>query len=59
LWPVFHYRLDLANFDTRFAAGYRRVNQLFAQKLLPKPDDLIWVHDYHRKRLARAVRHLA
>src|ERR1700742_470114 len=23
LWPVFHYRLDLANFDTRFAAGYR------------------------------------
>lgn len=23
LWPVFHYRLDLANFDVRFAAGYR------------------------------------
>src|SRR5476649_962461 len=49
LWPVFHYRLDLANFDTRFAAGYRRVNTLFARKLLPllKPDDLIWIHDYH------------
>jgi Glycosyltransferase family 20 len=34
LWPVCHYRLDLANFDTRFAKGYRRVNQLFARKLL-------------------------
>jgi trehalose 6-phosphate synthase len=60
LWPVFHYRLDLANFDTRFAAGYRRVNQLFAQKLLPllKPDDLIWVHDYHLIPLAAELRAL-
>jgi trehalose 6-phosphate synthase len=58
LWPVFHYRLDLADFDTRFAAGYRRVNQLFAQKLLPllKPDDLIWVHDYHLIPLAAELR---
>ncbi|BCG04306.1 alpha,alpha-trehalose-phosphate synthase (UDP-forming) (plasmid) [Paraburkholderia sp. PGU19] len=60
LWPVFHYRLDLANFDTRFAAGYRRVNRLFAQKLLPllKPDDLVWVHDYHLIPLAAELRAL-
>lgn len=60
LWPVFHYRLDLANFDTRFAAGYRRVNRLFAQKLLPllKADDLIWVHDYHLIPLAAELRAL-
>ena len=58
LWPVFHYRLDLANFDVQFAAGYRRVNQLFARKLLPllKPDDLIWVHDYHLIPLAAELR---
>lgn len=58
LWPVFHYRLDLADFDTRFSAGYRRVNQLFAQKLFPllKPDDLIWVHDYHLIPLAAELR---
>ena len=58
LWPVFHYRLDLADFDTRFSAGYRRVNQLFAHKLLPllKPDDLIWVHDYHLIPLAAELR---
>jgi trehalose 6-phosphate synthase len=58
LWPVFHYRLDLAKFDVQFAAGYRRVNQLFARKLLPllKPDDLIWVHDYHLIPLAAELR---
>jgi trehalose 6-phosphate synthase len=49
LWPVFHYRLDLANFDVRFTAAYRRVNRSFAIKLmrLLQPDDIIWVHDYH------------
>ncbi|MBO0200802.1 trehalose-6-phosphate synthase, partial [Vibrio alginolyticus] len=49
LWPVFHYRLDLADFTTAYLAGSRRVNQLFARQLLPllKPDDLVWVHDYH------------
>ena len=49
LWPVFHYRLDLADFDAGYIAGYRRVNQMFARKLLPllNPDDIIWVHDYH------------
>jgi trehalose 6-phosphate synthase len=49
LWPVFHYRLDLADFDAGYIAGYRHVNQLFARTLLPllRPDDVIWVHDYH------------
>ena len=58
LWPVFHYRLDLANFDAGFIGGYRRVNQLFARKLLPllQPDDIIWVHDYHLIPLAAELR---
>lgn len=58
LWPVFHYRLDLANFDVQFSDGYRRVNRLFAQKLLPllEPDDVLWVHDYHLIPLATELR---
>ena len=58
LWPVFHNRLDLAHFDAGFVAGYRRVNQLFARKLLPllKDDDIIWVHDYHLIPLAAELR---
>jgi trehalose 6-phosphate synthase len=49
LWPLLHYRLDLATFDSATYAAYRRVNQLFAQSLAPhlRPSDLIWVHDYH------------
>jgi trehalose 6-phosphate synthase len=60
LWPVFHYRLDLADFDNGYIGGYRRVNQLFARRLLPflKPDDVIWVHDYHLIPLAAELRAL-
>ena len=60
LWPVFHYRLDLADFDARYIAGYRRVNRLFARKLLPllREDDILWVHDYHLIPLAAELRAL-
>jgi trehalose 6-phosphate synthase len=58
LWPVFHNRLDLASFSAGFVTGYRRVNQLFARKLMPllKPDDVVWVHDYHLIPLAAELR---
>ncbi len=58
LWPVFHYRLDLADFDAGYIGGYRRVNQMFARKLasLLRPDDIIWVHDYHFIPLAAELR---
>ena len=58
LWPVFHYRLDLADFDAGDIDGYRRVNRLFAHKLMPmlRPDDVIWVHDYHLIPLAAELR---
>lgn len=60
LWPVFHYRLDLARFDERYTDGYRRVNRKFAQALsdLLNPDDTIWVHDYHLIPLAAELRAL-
>jgi trehalose 6-phosphate synthase len=58
LWPVFHYRLDLADFDAGYIEGYRRVNRLFAHKLMAmlKPDDVIWVHDYHLIPMAAELR---
>ena len=60
LWPVFHNRLDLANFDGGGVEGYRRVNRLFATRLaaLLRPDDLVWVHDYHLIPLAAELRAL-
>ena len=49
LWPILHYRIDLAEFTRRDLTGYLRVNQHFADELseVIRPSDLIWVHDYH------------
>ncbi len=58
LWPLFHYRIDLAEFDRHFGRGYERVNDRFAQTLAPliRVDDLIWVHDYHLVPLGQRLR---
>jgi len=60
LWPLFHYRTDLAAYDRAYGEGYSRVNRRFAETLAPliAPDDLIWVHDYHLIPLARELRAL-
>lgn len=58
LWPLFHYRLDLAEYDRSFGSGYERVNERFAETVAPliEPDDLIWVHDYHLIPLGQQLR---
>ncbi|HEX4078173.1 MAG TPA: trehalose-6-phosphate synthase [Rhizomicrobium sp.] len=58
LWPILHYRIDLAEFSRRDLTGYLRVNQHFADRLdgVLAPDDVVWVHDYHLIPLARALR---
>jgi len=49
LWPLLHTLPELMTFDRRDAQVYRDVNARLADALLPllRPDDLIWVHDYH------------
>ena len=58
LWPLFHYRVDLAEFDRNFGAGYERVNQRLASTAVPliEPDDCIWVQDYHLIPLGEQLR---
>ena len=60
LWPLFHYRGDLTTFDREALAGYRRVNRQFAESLYPlvRPDDVIWIHDYHLIPLGTELRRL-
>lgn len=60
LWPAFHYRLDLVNFQREAWEGYCNVNTLLANRLLPllKPDDVLWIHDYHLLPFAAALRKL-
>jgi len=58
LWPVLHYRIDLTEFNRRDLTGYFRVNQHFATELakILRPDDLVWVHDYHLIPIAEELR---
>ncbi len=58
LWPLLHYRLDLADFDRHDVSGYFRVNAFFAKVLAQRlrPDDVIWVQDYHLIPLAAELR---
>ena len=58
LWPLFHYRLDLAEYERETGKGYERVNERFAQMLEPliEPDDVVWVHDYHLIPLGERLR---
>ena len=48
LWPIFHYFLQYAVFETRYWEAYVAVNRKFAEAVLAHagPDDTIWVHDY-------------
>jgi trehalose 6-phosphate synthase len=58
LWPLFHYRIDLAEFDRHFGSGYERVNDRFAATVSPliEQGDLVWVHDYHLIPLGERLR---
>lgn len=49
LWPVFHYRIDLASFDSEAFQSYVAVNQRIAGMVADRlrEGDSVWVHDYH------------
>lgn len=58
LWPLFHYRIDLTEYEREFGKGYERVNDLFAESVRPliEPGDVVWVHDYHFMPLGERLR---
>jgi trehalose 6-phosphate synthase len=58
LWPILHYRVDLAEFQRADLSGYIRVNEMFADRVskILEPDDVVWIHDYHMMPLARYLR---
>ena len=60
LWPLFHHRIDLTEYERSYGEGYERTNARFAEVLAPliRPGDLIWIHDYHMIPLARDLRRL-
>ena len=58
LWPLLHYRIDLAEYERGFAEGYQRANERFADTVRPLIElhDLVWVQDYHMFPLGAELR---
>jgi trehalose 6-phosphate synthase/phosphatase len=58
IWPLFHYFPTYTIYEERFWQYYATVNELFCQHVLDnaRPDDFIWVHDYHLMLLPQMLR---
>lgn len=58
LWPLFHERLDAIDHSARARAAYLSVNAYFADRAteMLRPDDVVWVQDYHLIPLGRELR---
>ena len=58
LWPLFHYFNLFADYDPKTWTVYQRVNEKFCDAVMEvaRPDDVIWVHDYHLMLLPQMLR---
>jgi len=58
IWPLFHYFPLHAEYSEEFWRAYERVNTTFADLIaeIARPNDLIWIHDYHLMLLPRLLR---
>ncbi|MBP1624959.1 MAG: UDP-forming alpha,alpha-trehalose-phosphate synthase, partial [Acidobacteria bacterium] len=61
IWPLFHYFPSYTSYEEEFWQTYQRVNQKFCDALLEflKPQDVVWVQDYHLMLLPRMLREKA
>lgn len=58
LWPIFHYFSLFADYNKKTWNVYQRVNEKFCDAVMEvaRPDDIIWVHDYHLMLLPQMLR---
>jgi len=58
LWPLFHYFPQYVVYDEALYKTYERVNMLFCDAVMEvaRPDDIIWIHDYHLMLLPKLIR---
>jgi trehalose 6-phosphate synthase/phosphatase len=58
IWPLFHYFPMLTHYEEENWQEYRNINRTFADAVLNalRPDDVLWIHDYHLMLLPKIVR---
>ena len=49
IWPLFHYFPMFVTYSEQQWQVYREVNEIFCNAIIDvvRPDDIIWIHDYH------------
>lgn len=58
IWPLFHYFPFLTVYDEDYWNSYKEVNEIFCSAVMEiiRPDDIVWIHDYHLMLLPRLIR---
>src|SRR6266513_3429214 len=58
IWPLFHDLQNFCNFEPAYWQAYKQVNERYADAIIrnARPEDFIWVHDYHLMYVAQALR---
>jgi trehalose 6-phosphate synthase/phosphatase len=58
IWPLFHYFPMLTHYEEENWQEYRNINRVFAESVVAalRPDDVLWIHDYHLMLLPKLVR---
>lgn len=58
MWPLLHYMNTYSRYRIQWYEAYQRVNRIFAEAVMEhaRPDDMVWVHDYHLMLLPRILR---
>src|SRR5713226_455018 len=58
IWPLFHYFPSFTIYQPTFWEQYKHVNEVFCETLMDvvKPNDFVWIHDYHLMLLPRLLK---
>jgi trehalose 6-phosphate synthase/phosphatase len=61
LWPLFHHFPSLLRFAPEHWKAYVRANEIFRDEIVKhlRPNDLVWIHDYHFLLLPQMLREAA
>lgn len=60
IWPLFHYFPTYTEYHAAYWEQYRQINQVFCDALeeVIRPNDIVWIHDYHLMLLPRMLKTL-
>lgn len=58
IWPLFHYFTTYVDYQEKDFVAYQKANEAVSEAVsqLMKPQDIVWVHDYHFMGLPRLIR---